>query len=99
MGVHGQYTPGPSGVRTVTFTSTTSYAAVSGITGSPNIREFSVINKTDGDIAIRFGGTSGDPDFVVAQGMAYVHDSEEVAGQMYIKNLTGTGGTVYVRAF
>lgn len=95
----GAYVPGPSDKRTVTFTSTTSYAEVSGIVGQPNIREFSVQNLTDGDIAIQFNGTSGDPHFVVARGLAYVHDSDECQGQMYIKNITGTGGTVYVRAF
>ncbi len=94
-----RYVAGPSDKRTVTFTSTTSYAAVTGITGAPNIREFSVQNMTDGDIAIQFGGTSGDPHIVVAEGLAYVHDSDEMTGQMYIKNLTGTGGTVYVRAW
>lgn len=94
----GAYVPGPSDKRTVTFTSTTSYAAVSGISGAPNLREFSVQNQTDGDIAIRFG-TSGDPHFVVSQGMSYIHDSDECQGQMYIRNLNGTGGTVYVRAW
>jgi hypothetical protein len=94
-----RYVQGPSDKRTVTFTSTTSYAAVSGITGTPNIREFSVQNLTDGDIAIQFGSTSGNPHIVVARGLAYVHDSDEMTGQMYIKNLTGTGGTVYVRAW
>lgn len=97
--MHGSYVPGPTGKRTVTFTSTTSYVAVTEITGVPNIREFSVQNQTDGDIAIRFGDTTGEPDFIIPKGVSYVHDSEEVAGQMYIKNLTGTGGTVYVRAF
>jgi expansin (peptidoglycan-binding protein) len=93
-----RYVQGPSDARTVTFTSTPSYVAVTGIDGSPNIREFSIQNMTDGDIAIRFG-SSGDPHYVVTEGMSFINDSDENRGQMYIKNLTGTGGTVYVRAF
>jgi hypothetical protein len=94
-----RYVQGPSDARTVIFNSNTSYAAVTGIDGTPNIREFTVQNLTDGDIAIQFGGTAGDPHIVVSEGLAYVHDSDEMVGQMYIKNLTGSGGTVYVRAW
>lgn len=93
------YQVGPSNARTVTVTSTTSYAAVSGIDGSPDIRELSVQNLTDGDIALQFGGTSGQPHLVVTQGMSYMHDSDALQGQLYIKNLTGSGGTVYIRAW
>ena len=97
---HGTlYSGEPSGKRVVTATSTTSYAAVDGVTGVPDIRVLIVMNYTDGDLYVQFGTTTGEPRLIIKQNTDLIIDNDAFRGQMYIKNATGTGGTVYVKAW
>ena len=70
----------------------------------PVNRVIVVENYTDGDIEVAFGSTAY-PDFVVKQttdkviSTSYAQNQTvlELAKPMYIRNVTGTGGSVYVK--
>ena len=89
----------PSDARVVTVTTTGSWAAVSGIDGSPDLRSVLIVNTTNGVVGIQFGVTTGQPHFVVPANSTLSIEDEAQRGQLYIKQLTGTNGTVYARAF
>lgn len=91
--------------RQVTFTSTTSWQQVTALPALPVHRVILVENYTDGDIEVAFGSTAY-ADFIVKQSSDKVVSSQYVgnptAGQeliapMYIRNISGTGGTVYIK--
>jgi hypothetical protein len=89
----------PSDARVVTVTTTGSWVAVSGIDGTPDIRSAIIVNITNGVVGIQFGGTAGEPHFVIPANSTLSIEDEAQRGQLYIRQLSGSNGTVYVRAF
>lgn len=90
--------------RQVTFTSTTSWQQVT-LPALPVHRVVLVENYTDGDIEVAFGSTAY-ADYIVkkytnkvvsAQYVGNPSAAQELLAPMYIRNITGTGGTVYVK--
>jgi hypothetical protein len=54
-----------------------------------------VINQTDGDVEVYFGQTDH-PDIICPSNLNLAFDGFQLQGQVYIKNSTGTGGSVYL---
>lgn len=88
----------------VTFTSDTNWEPVT-IPQLPVNRVVLVENYTDGDIEVAFGSTAY-ADFIVKQNTDKVVSTQYGAqpgaekpmlSPMYIRNISGTGGTVYVK--
>ena len=76
-------------------TSTTTLTPISGLVLFTYTNHLSVINNTDGDIELYIGDTSY-PQIIIPKLTMLAFDNFQVQGQAYIKNITGTGGDVYL---
>lgn len=94
-----------SAQKEVSFTSTTSWVAVTALPSHPIHRMISIENYTDGDIEVAFGSTSF-ADFTIKQGCDKQISTEnekaanftaDFSGTMSIRNSTGTGGIVIIK--
>ena len=84
--------------RSYNITSTTVLTAVSDYdTVSTNDR-VSVENNSDGDVELYWGQTM-QADVYSCQNTFRAYDGFHTKGQMYIKNVTGTGGEVVVHVW
>jgi hypothetical protein len=79
-------------------TSTTTITAVPGMIFGPYCDHISVLNKTDGDVEV-YLGNQVIPAIIVPTDTFLAFDFFEYSGQVYIKNSTGTGGSVYIHGW
>lgn len=82
----------------ITVSSTGTYAQVADLSETQIFRNIMVENYTDGDIEVRFGD-SGPADFIVKHETDKIITEDEFFGPMFVRNSSGTGGTVYIRAW
>lgn len=84
-------------VSEVTVVSTTSWQEVTEFGSGYGFTGISLKNYTDGDVLIAFRSTTY-PDIVLKQDMLEVLEYlNNVSSPIYVKNLTGSGGNVYIK--
>ena len=84
--------------RAYKATSTTSIAPIVDYDTGTMFNKVSVVNLTDGDVEVYFGQQTV-PQLIVPFEAELAFDGFTVQGQAYIKNLTGTGGLVYLHVW
>lgn len=88
----------PVNKRAYKVSSTTTIAAVSDYDTETIFNKVSVVNNTDGDVEVYFGQQDV-PQLIVPYKGRLAFDGFIAQGQAYIKNLTGTGGDVYLHVW
>ena len=88
----------PATRRAYKATSTTSIAPIADFDTGTMFNKVSVVNLTDGDVEVYFGQQEV-PSLIVPYQVELAFDGFVVQGQAYIKNLTGTGGLVYLHVW
>lgn len=81
--------------RSFEVTSTASYVAIANFDTDTAYNHIAIENYTDGDVYIAVNDTTY-PDMICKQDTVRVFDDFTIFGTMYVKNNTGTGGTVVV---
>lgn len=81
--------------RAYKLTSTTTLTEQVGIDVFIYTNHVSVINQTDGDVELYFGQTDS-PDIILPKNYNLAFDNFQVQGKIYLRNSTGTGGSVYL---
>jgi len=84
--------------RAYKVASTTTIAAVSDYDDQTPFNKVSVVNTTDGDVEVYFGQQTN-PQLIVPYQSELAFDGFTVQGQAYVRNLTGTGGDVYLHVW
>jgi hypothetical protein len=82
------------------LTSTTSWVAVPVWDTAGRRVAISIENQTDGDVELAFQNHSNGPAEIICPiDREKVLDNFFIVGQAYIRNSTGTGGTVYLHVW
>lgn len=91
--------PEPSGMKQIDFVSTASWVVVSALPAKPSYRKVLIENYTDGDVELAFGNTALGADIRVKKDTDKVVDDDVFVGTLSVRNITGTGGHVYLRVW